>query len=143
MVYEADSDLVIGVVGEAFSGKFFTFFGGACLEENDSLVDLDMRGVLERTAEDLLETAREMDGKETRCKVLCRYGYVTKTKIILDSQFKKVNTSNDLLDEVMQYMLGDTHAKSKAFKCEFRIEKKVERGNEHVAFLSLVRFPCL
>lgn len=140
-MYESESDLVIGVVGEAFSGKFFTFFGAPLnsLEEEG----VDMRGALERTTEDLIETAKEMDGKETRCKVLARYGYVTKSKIVLDGPFKKLTSASQFLEEVMQFMLGDMHAKSKAFKCEFRIEKKVERGSEHVSFLSMIRFPCL
>ena len=142
VVYDSDSDLVVGVVGEAFSGKFFTFFG-APLEQVEENSDLDMRGALERTTEDLLATARELDGKEIRCKVLFRYGYVTKSKVVLEGPFKKVASASHLMDEVMQFMLGDMHAKSKAFKCEFRIEKKVERGNEHVSFLSMVRFPCL
>jgi hypothetical protein len=43
-----------------------------------------MRGVLERTADELLETAKELDGKETRCKVFCRFGYISKTKVVLD-----------------------------------------------------------
>ena len=40
-------------------------------------------------------------------------------------------------------MLGDTHQKSKVFKAEFRIEKKVERGHEDISYLSLIRFTCL
>lgn len=85
---------MIGVVGEAFSGKFFTVFGGAETEG-------DMRGALERTAEELLETAKELDGKETRCKVLARFGYVSKSKIVLDSPFKKLTTASAFIDEVM------------------------------------------
>jgi hypothetical protein len=88
VVYEADSDLVIGIVGESFSGKFFTMFGAPLgqleLANESTLIDFDMRGVLERTADELLETAKELDGKETRCKVFCRFGYISKTKVVLD-----------------------------------------------------------
>lgn len=90
VVYERSSDLVVGIVGEAFSGKFFTMFGGSQVQPSDSSVDFDMRGVLERTAEDLLHTAATMDGKEVRCKVLCRFGYINKTKVTLDGSFQKV-----------------------------------------------------
>lgn len=47
------------------------------------------------------------------------------------------------MDEVLQFMLGDSHQKSKVFKAEFRLEKKIERGHEDVSFLSIIRFPCL
>jgi hypothetical protein len=40
-------------------------------------------------------------------------------------------------------MLGDTFQKSKVFKAEFKIEKKIERGIEDVSYLSILRFPCL
>ena len=40
-------------------------------------------------------------------------------------------------------MYGDPTSKSKVFKVEFRIEKKVERGHEDVSFLSIIKFPCL
>jgi len=43
-----------------------------------------MRGILERTADEILSTAKELDGKETRCKVFFRFGYISKTKILLD-----------------------------------------------------------
>jgi len=58
VVYETDSDLVIGVVGESFSGKFFTVFGaplGQLELTDESTIDaFDMRGILERTADELL-----------------------------------------------------------------------------------------
>ena len=147
VVYESDADLVIGVVGEAFSGKFFTVFGAPLgqLEVTDAttVIDFDMRGILERTADELLTTAKELDGKETRCKVFCRFGYVSKQKTILEGQFRRVSSAHGLIDEVLQFMLGDTHMKSKVFKAEFRVEKKIERGIEDVSFLSILRFPCL
>lgn len=110
---------------------------------NDSFIDFDMRGALERVADDLVETAKDLDGKETRCRVSCRYGYITKAKVILSGQFKKIEIGSALVDEVMQYMYGDPTAKSKVFKVEFRIDKKVERGHDDVSFLSIIRFPCL
>ena len=78
---EESSDLVIGVVGEAFSGKYFTVFGaplGLMMEdyEDELPIDLDMRGIFERVTQDLLLTAQDLDGKETRCKVFCRYGFI-------------------------------------------------------------------
>jgi ABC-type dipeptide/oligopeptide/nickel transport system ATPase component len=58
VVYEADSDLVIGVVGESFSGKFFTVFGATPgqleLTDESTILDFDMSGILERTADELL-----------------------------------------------------------------------------------------
>lgn len=53
------------------------------MDNNDGVVDFDMRGVLERMTDDLVKTAQALDGKETRCKVYHRYGYITKAKIIL------------------------------------------------------------
>jgi hypothetical protein len=49
-VLEEQSDMVIGVVGEAFSGKYFTVFGaplGLMMEdyEDELPIDLDMRGI--------------------------------------------------------------------------------------------------
>lgn len=102
-----------------------------------------MRGILERTADELLSTAKELDGKETRCRVFCRFGYIAKQKALLDGQFRRVNSAHGLMDEVMQFMLGDTFQKSKVFKAEFKIEKKIERGIEDVSYLSILRFPCL
>ena len=47
------------------------------------------------------------------------------------------------MDEDLQFMLADSHQKSKVFKAEFLIEKKIERGHEDVSLLSIIRFPCL
>lgn len=47
------------------------------------------------------------------------------------------------MEEIFKSMLGDTHVKSKVFKAEFKIEKKIERGNADISYLSLIRFPCL
>ena len=60
MVFDQFSDLVIGVVGEAFSGKFFTVFGAPLsnvMDADSSVIDFDMRGIFERIADDLLQTA--------------------------------------------------------------------------------------
>ena len=53
------------------------------MNNKDGVIDFDMRGVLERMTDDLVETAQALDGKETRCKAYCRYGYITKAKLIL------------------------------------------------------------
>jgi hypothetical protein len=52
VIYERDSDLVIAVVGEAFSGKHYTIFGSG------NTIGLDMRGALERVTDELLDTAK-------------------------------------------------------------------------------------
>jgi hypothetical protein len=65
------------------------------------VIDFDMRGILERTADELLSTAKELDGKETRCRVFCRFGYIAKQKALLDGQFRRVNSAHGLMDEVM------------------------------------------
>ena len=99
MVYEASSDLVVGIVGEAFSGKFYTLFGAPLSERTSDMVD--MRGVLERITDDLLQTAEGMDGKEVRTKVFVRYGYLSKTKLGLENTYKKVSHGQNLLEDIM------------------------------------------
>jgi len=58
VVYETDSDLGLGVVREAFYGKFFTVFGAPLgqlvLTDESTIVDFAMSGILERTADELL-----------------------------------------------------------------------------------------
>ena len=60
MVYEADSDLVVGVVGEMHSGKNFTVFG---MNEGETSLDLreEMKGVLPRIIEDLMAAEYDLN----------------------------------------------------------------------------------
>jgi hypothetical protein len=90
---------------------------------------MEMRGVLHRLTDDLLYTAGELDGNETRVKVFVRYGLISREMLQLSNSipFTRVESAHDLVEDMFHWMLGDTHFKSRVFKIEFRIEKKVQR----------------
>lgn len=79
-------------MGEAFSGKHYTLFGSGQVH------GIDLRGILERVADELLSTARETDGKDQLTKVHVRLGYITKKKLSLEGTYQKVINGHNLLE---------------------------------------------